>query len=116
MGLMPASKTIKSKQVYTLDEVFELLVKDGKLPSEPYRHSVLGRKSIQVPGTSQHVVDISVSRNKPKIVVQEAPKPSAGSIALDIVTDGWSSMVGRQVTDIKDIVLQVAAEVERLFA
>ena len=116
MGFMPASKTIKSKQIYTLDEVFEVLKKEGSLPAEPYMHSVLGMKAIQVPGTKTHVVSITVAKNKNKITVQEAPKPTAGNILADQLTDGWSSIVGRHVQDIKGILETVAKEVERLFA
>ena len=114
MAFMPTSKTIKTKQVYTLEEVFETLKKDANLPAEPYIQSVLGMKAIQIPGTATQVVEITVSK-KPKISVHEGAKPSVGNFVADQVTGGWSSIVGRHVSDIKSMVEAVAAEVERLF-
>ena len=115
MGLMPASKKVQTKQIYTIEEVFETLKKEAKLPAEPYMHNVLGIKSVQVPATKTHVVNISVTKNKNRITVQEMPKPTVSNILVDQVTDGWSSIVGSAVSDIKSIVNEVAAEVERLF-
>ena len=116
MGLFPASKKVQSKQVYTIEEVFETLKTEAKLPAEPYMHNVLGMKAVQIPATKTHVVSITVSKNKNKITVQEAPKPSAGNILTDQLTNGWSSIIGSAVSDIKTIVNEVAAEVERIFA
>lgn len=110
---MPVSKKIIAKKDYTLEEIMEILKKDATLPAEPYEHKILGRKSIQIPATAAHVVDISVKKDK--ITVQEAPKPSIGNFAVDTLTDGWSSMIGRGVTSIDEIVKAVAAEVERIF-
>ena len=116
MGFMLASKKVQSKQVYTIDEIFETLKKEAKLPGEPKMISVLGMKSIQIPGTATHIVTISAAKNKNKITVQEAPKPSVGNFLVDQVTDGWSTIIGGGVLDIKSIVEAVASEVERLFA
>jgi len=115
MGLMPASKKVETKQIYTIDEVFETLKNEAKLPGEPYMHHVLGLKSVQVPASKTHVVDISVTTNKNRITVQEMPKPSAGNILVDQLTSGWSSIIGGATTDMKSIVNEIAAEVERLF-
>lgn len=113
MGLLPASFKIDTKQTYTFEEVFDIVKRDAKLPSEPYIHKVLGLKGIYVPGTATHDISITVSKNK--LTVSEAAKPSLNNILTDFVTDGWSTIVGSHITGIKDMVKAVAEEMTRLF-
>lgn len=111
--IMPYSKTVKTNRTYTFDEVFETLAKDGKLPAEPYIYKLLGLKAIHVPGTE--TADVSVLPKKGKIVVNEVAKPSVTNLAIDFMTEGWSTIAGRNVTGIGDVVNTVAEEVQRLF-
>jgi|GEM_PF-2563658 len=113
MKLMPVIKTIKTNKNYTFEEVFETLKTEAKLPAEPYIHKVLGFKGVYIPATDTHDVSVTVSKNK--ITVAEASKPELGNIAADFVTSGWSTIIGRGLSDIGDIVNAVADEVQRIF-
>jgi len=113
MRLMPASKTITANRNYTFEEMYETLKTQAKLPAEPYIHKMFGLKGVYIPATKTHDVSVTVSKNK--ITVAEAVKPSVKNIALDFVTDGWSTIAGRNLTEIGDYVNSVAEEVQRIF-
>ena len=113
MRMKPAIRKVPTKRTYTFEEVFETLKKEGNLPAEPYVYKVLGIKAIYIPGTKTQDVSIGVSKNS--ITVGEAAKPTVKNIALDVLTDSWSSIVGSAVEDIKGMVDSVADEVQRLF-
>ena len=113
MRIKPAIRKITTNRTYTFDEVFETLKKEGKLPAEPYVYKLLGIKAIYIPGTTTQDISIGVSKNS--ITVGEAAKPTVKNIALDVLTDSWSSVVGSVVEDIKGMVDAVADEVQRLF-
>ena len=113
MKLMPTSKSITTNRSYTFEEVYEKLKADANLPAEPYIHKVLGMKGIYIPATKTH--DVSVTVSKKKITVAEAAKPSLKNIAVDFVTSGWSTIGGSQLSNITDIVNEVAEEVLRIF-
>ena len=113
MKVMPTSKTIATSKSYTFEEVYEKLKSDANLPAEPYIHKVLMMKGIYIPATKTHDVAITVSKNK--ITVAEAAKPSLKNMAVDFATSGWSTIGGSQLSNITDIVNEVAEEVRRLF-
>ena len=113
MKVMPTSKVITTNRSYTFDEVHEKLKTEANLPSEPYIHKVFGMKGIYIPATKTH--DVSVTVSKKKITVAEAAKPSLKNVAVDFVTSGWSTIAGSQLSNITDIVNEVAEEVRRIF-
>ena len=113
MRIKPAYRKVETKRTYTFDEVLETLQKEGKLPAEPYGFKLLGLKAIYVPGTRTQEVCIRVSKGN--ITVGEAAKPSMKNIAVDVLTNSWSSVVGSVVEDIKGMVDAVADECQRLF-
>ena len=113
MKVMPASKSIATNRSYTFEEVYEKLKTEANLPSEPYIHKVLMMKGVYIPATKTHDVSVTVSKNK--ITVAEAAKPTLKNIAVDFATSGWSTIGGSQLSNITDIVNEVAEEVRRLF-
>jgi len=113
MRIKPALRKITTKRTYTFEEVFETLKKEGNLPAEPYVYKLLGIKAIYIPGTTTQDVSIGVSKNS--ITVGEAAKPTVKNIAVDVLTNSWSSVIGSVVEDIKGMVDAVADEVQRLF-
>ena len=113
MKIMPTSKSIVTNKSYTIEEIFEKLKTEANLPSEPYMHKVLMMKGVYIPATKTH--DVSVTVSKKKITVAEAAKPSLKNVAVDFVTSGWSTIGGSQLSNITDIVNEVAEEVQRIF-
>ena len=113
MKVMPTSKSIVTNKSYAFDEVYEKLKAEATLPAEPYIHKVFGLKGIYIPATKTH--DVSITVSKKKITVAEAAKPTLKNMAADFVTSGWSTIGGSQLTNITDIVNEVAGEVQRIF-
>ena len=83
--IMP--KTIKAKQDYTIEEIFEAIKNESGLP-EPYLHEqkIGGASNIYFPGDHKEN-DIMVSVHKGKITVQDItrPKDFGKSILKDAV-------------------------------
>ena len=113
MKVLPTSKAITTNRSYTFEEVHEKLIAEASLPSEPYIHKVFGMKGIYIPATKTH--DVSITVSKKKITVAEAAKPSLKNMAADFITSGWSTIGGSHLTNITDIVNEVAEEVRRIF-
>jgi hypothetical protein len=90
-----------------------MMKSEAKLPAEPYIHKVLMLKGIYIPGTATHDVSVTVSKNK--IPVAEAAKPRIENIAVDFVSNGWSTIIGSHATGITEMVKAVADEVQRIF-
>lgn len=114
MGLMPATKTIKTQNEYTVEEVFERLSGSGKMPGEPYYVPFGKTKYIYIPGVGMNDIGISVKKKKNFVTEASRPADTRKNIAIDLVTDGWATIIGRNVTNIGELVNAVAEEIQRL--
>lgn len=116
MGFIPMSKSFKMRTAFTMDQVSETIKQEaGFQQLNPYFHQSMGATFIYFPAKGQN--DIQISTRKDKMFICEAirPKEALGTVGIDLLTGGWSMLIGGATNDNKKLFEQIYEECKRLF-
>lgn len=107
---------IEAKESYTLDQLFELFQQKGNFEGGvPEVRKTFGISAIFFPGVSGFENVLSV--RKKKITLQQTKttlKGAGKSMALDALTNNWSSIANMEGQKNGIIMEDIAKEIERL--
>ena len=109
-------KSVKTKRKFTIDEIYEILKAEGRLPAEPYISGTGMTRGLFVPGVGKY--DVCISTMGAKITCSENVRKSeqVKTIGLSVLSSGWSDAADRESVANKAMTDAVAADIERLFA
>lgn len=114
-GAMGQVATIRSKEEYTLEELFDVLKKGNYSTGGPELRKVNGFMNIVFPGESGFCNLVGVTKDKITMTQhKESAKGKGLSIALDAVTGGWASMLNAEGRKNQKVMEEIAQEIERL--